>query len=239
MLRRVAIVVLIATTIPAEASAQEIDPAGLASGCAVAAPKYWYLPARFEWAFWNSLELRGAPATPSIGIGVEVTTGLARYTGAPAPGPSVREGKWGASELRIGPWLAGSIGRPGALAEGGVTLHVGAVYDDPAIAIWLPSFDVRVGLGYADRDGRRGAHGTVALAFAIRTVFSRRTGAIDECERIAAPAATVADATFARWVLSARPAFDGGATEFGIALEFTPTLALYGTRFASRRRSWR
>ena len=123
-------------------------------------------PARWEWAYWNSLgglrsNVQGWSGS-AAGIGSEVTTGVLSYRGFPA-GPYASR-----AEVRAGVWGAGVTRPAGGLLEGGVKLHLGALYH----ASW-GTFDLRAGGGYGAFVRERSPHVNLTVAYGVRSALER------------------------------------------------------------------
>lgn len=176
-------------------------------------------PAKFEWSYWaaGGALLGGArrSAGASAGIGTELTLGLAQYRGFPSGVPSTAN----QAELRAGPWFAAATQQDGGLIEGGVKLHVGAVYH----ASW-GTYELRAGAGYGAFPDGRAFHWAATFAWGVRSVPKRYTlrGFCDPVpER-----ATFAEASIARLLVTYRRAFDDAGHQLLIGIELSPTFLL-------------
>ena len=123
-------------------------------------------PARWEWAYFNSLgalrsNVKGWGGG-AAGIGSELTTGVLTYRGFPA-GPYTS-----GAELRAGFWGDGVTRPAGGLLEGGVKLHLGALYH----ASW-GTFDLRAGGGYGAFVRERSPHLNLTFAYGVRSAPAR------------------------------------------------------------------
>jgi hypothetical protein len=98
-----------------------------------------------------------------LGIGGETTFGpLLRYSGFPA------NERPHDAELRAGVWAVGITRFDGALLEGGVKAHLGAVEH----AQW-GTIDLRLGAGYGAFDPGRAPHFVVTFAWGTRSFLQR------------------------------------------------------------------
>ncbi|MDB4997050.1 MAG: hypothetical protein JWM74_4482 [Myxococcaceae bacterium] len=98
-----------------------------------------------------------------LGVGAEATLGpVLRYSGFPA------NERPHDAELRAGVWAVGVTRFDGALLEGGVKAHLGAIEH----AQW-GTIDLRVGAGYGAFDTGRAAHFVATFAWGTRSFLAR------------------------------------------------------------------
>jgi hypothetical protein len=175
-------------------------------------------PARWEWAYWaaSGLLRRDDGTRPAAGLGAELTTGVLDYPGFPSGDYGPRLGR---GEMRAGVWVSGTTQARGGLLEGGLKVHLGALYHAS-----FGTFDWRMGAGTgAFADGRQ-PFGNVTLAYGIRSVPSRyhRRG---YCDPRATPRA-LAMASVLRVFVTMRREFASGHAEWELGLELSPTFFL-------------
>jgi hypothetical protein len=177
-------------------------------------------PARWEWAYWNSLgALRSS--TPawgaSGGIGAELTFGALTYPGFPSGpyGP-----KLGRAELRTGLWGQAVTRAAGGLVEAGLKLHLGALYH----ASW-GTFDLRAGGGYGAFERERRPHVNITFNYGVRSTLSRysQRGAHEPRPIPRQLALTSVARLFATY---RREVSQQAASELVIGLELSPTFLL-------------
>jgi hypothetical protein len=201
------------------ANAQEIRITGPLAGC----PGGHYHPARLEWAVWNSAGVvvgQDGPSSATAGIGTEVTARLSAF-------PRGFEGLYPDDpELRGGLFASAETRSSGALVETGLTAHLRTDRD--------AFVELRGGGGYASYDDRRSAHVGAALALGARFVLERLQP-LQPNTPCSHERQSLADVTFARFVLSYRRTTDFSGWEMGIGLEVTPTLVVLPRRLAVRR----
>ncbi len=127
-------------------------------------------PANTEWGYWALAgalrRLEDRTWHPSIGVGSEVTWGVARYVGFPADGSP-----WaGRAEIRSGPWGTALLQGTHGILEGGLKLHIGGIYNPK----W-GTLDTRAGVGTGTRPGSRDPHATLTFLWGLRLVPGRTT----------------------------------------------------------------
>ncbi len=215
--RRACLAVLLATA-PADAAEPSCKPTAENITC-IDVAIHEATPASLEWSFWVAggllLGAGEQDLGASVGVGGELTFGLLEYPGFPS-GPYGKEGR---AELRAGPWVAGALHRDGGVVEGGLKLHLGAVYH----ASW-GTYELRAGSGYGAFPDGKAPHLGGTLAWGVRSVVARYTkrGA---CDPLPEPL-HVAEASVARLFLSYRRAFDDAGHQVILGLELSPTFLL-------------
>ncbi|MBX3230575.1 MAG: hypothetical protein KIT84_00045 [Labilithrix sp.] len=196
-------------------------------------------PALFEWTPWIAGGVAfgiGERAAAAAGFGLELTSGIVTWKGPPlvadAGWTPLRGDSGYRAELRAGPWVyAETRGREGAVAEGGLTLHVGSTHDYlDKVTELLPAgmFDLRAGGGYGAFPAGRAAHYALALGWGYRVAPDRTTSV--DCGAPRPEPRTLLDATVVRLVTTARhaPAID--AWEIALSIEISPTVVFLKQR---------
>lgn len=154
----------------ASASAQEIVLTGPLKGAPTLGLLHEATPSVWEWAYWASQGTDSRTLKPIFGIGAEVTTGILTYSGFPS-GPYGK--RRDLAELRLGSWFAGNAELGGSVLEGGLKLHLGAIYH-ASFGTW----DLRAGFGYGTLAAERVPLWSVTAAYGIRrasvTRYSKR-----------------------------------------------------------------
>jgi hypothetical protein len=150
-----------------------------------------------------------------LGIGGEVTFGpVLRYRGFPSHSWYDRD-----AELRVGLWTIGATRFDGALFEGGVKTHLGAVKH----AEW-GTFDLRLGAGYGSFDTGRSAHLVATFAWGTRS-FQQRYGLCGPGPQNLPKAHGYG--SILRPFMTLRRSLDGNpGTQITIGVELSPTFLL-------------
>jgi hypothetical protein len=232
--------------------AQEIQITGPLTGACIARLDRYSVPATGEWSTWMSAGATGRAGLDVdgvrhvggvVGIGAELTTGVFRYIGFPAPPLHLRRRKrppdsWHSrayAEVRIGPWGQGLTRSDGAVVEGGLTAHLGTVDDDVRTLVFAAPygmFDLRIAGGYGAFPRGRSPHVAVAIGWGYRVAPDRQSWG-GACDPPPSPA-SVADAALARVVSTFRQPTDFPGWEAVIALEVSATWFTVPSRMTNR-----
>lgn len=179
------------------------------------------VPAQLEWSYWASggaSYLDGGRLVPAAGIGAELTFGAITYVGLPAG--SIYGPRLGRAELRVGPWIGAATHAGGSLLEGGVKIHLGAVYHAS-----LGTFDLRFGSGYGEHPDGRSPLGSLTFAYGVRSALGRYS--VREHDEAPPLPKTSGLASVARLFITYRRGFDKEASqEIMLGIELTPLFLL-------------
>jgi hypothetical protein len=178
------------------------------------------VPARAEWTWWLSggggkdVSDSRSRGRAELGAGSELGFGLLRYRGFPSGAYGRQNGD---AELRGGPWAAAGTDFHGPIVEGGVKLHLGAVYH----ASW-GTFDLRLGGGYGVFDDQGSPHVTTTFAYGVRSFLGRYTerGA---CDPRPVPRAHGYGSVLRPFVTVRRPLETDQLYQLIVGLELTPS----------------
>jgi hypothetical protein len=176
-------------------------------------------PASWEWSYWaagGAVRKHAASSGAGAGIGAELTAGLLTYPGFPSGDYGRRLGR---AEVRAGFWASGSTRADGGLVEGGLKLHLGALYHAS-----FGTFDWRFGVGSGAFVSGREPFGSVTLAYGVRSVPSRYShrGYCDPRPLPRAFALTSVVRVFATF----RRAFGSEESEWQFGVELSPSFFL-------------
>jgi hypothetical protein len=180
-------------------------------------------PATVEWTYWTwggaswvTRASEGLSAGAAVGVGTEATVSVLRYPGFPSSPTYGRAN--GDAEVRAGAWLLAGTRAAGAFAEGGLKVHLGAVYH----ASW-GTFDLRVGAGYGAFGPDRADHASISFVYGIRSVVERYQWGVGPLP----PPPSVAEASVARLFATYRHSIDRpNVSELVIGVELSPTFFL-------------